>query len=52
MAVGMPHSTAFERLVDASRGPDDEDLVGLLAYAYYKRDKRDLARSGDATDDS
>ncbi|WP_375459544.1 hypothetical protein [uncultured Enterovirga sp.] len=38
-------STAFDKLVrtDAS---GDEDIIGLLAYAIYKRDKRDLAVSG------
>lgn len=41
------YSTAYERLVDANRSPGDEDLVGMLAYAFYKADKRELARSGD-----
>ncbi len=35
-------STAFERIVRESEA-GDEDIIGLLAYAIYKRDKRDLA---------
>lgn len=35
-------STAFERIVRDDPG-GDEDIIGLLAYAIYKRDKRDLA---------
>ena len=32
-------------------GNADDDLVGLLAYAYYKRDKRDRALLGSATEE-
>lgn len=38
------YSTAFERLIDV--GNIDDDVVGHLAYAYYKRDKRELAAQG------
>lgn len=40
-SLSQTYSTAFERLVR-----DEDDLIGLLAYAHYKSDKRDLARSG------
>lgn len=40
------HSDAFERFV-RPEGGDDSDVVGLLAYALYKRDKRELAIKGD-----
>lgn len=43
------YSTAFEKLVDTENV--DEDLVGLLAYAYYKRDKRDLAIGGEFSEE-
>ncbi len=43
------YSNAFDRLV--SLDDTNEDIVGLLAYALYKRDKRDLARSGDLDPD-
>lgn len=37
-------STAFDKLV---RGDEsDADIVGLLAYALYKRDKREVAATG------
>lgn len=42
-------STAFEKLVTPTDESDD-DLVGLRAYAYYKRDKRDRARQGTASE--
>lgn len=38
------YSTAFDRLVVGEDG--GTDIVGLLAYALYKRDKRELALSG------
>jgi hypothetical protein len=38
------HSLAFERIVDPNNV--DDDVVGLLAYSYYKRDKRELAIDG------
>jgi|GEM_PF-1726201 len=44
-------STAFERLVEGDGVPPNEDLVGLLAYAFYKRDKRELIISDRATPD-
>lgn len=34
-------STAFDKLVQGSEG--EADIVGLLAYALYKRDKREVA---------
>jgi hypothetical protein len=40
--MGIEYSKAFERLVRPGEDKDEDDLVGLLAYAYYKRDKRDL----------
>jgi hypothetical protein len=40
--MGIEYSKAFERLVRSGEDKDEDDLVGLLAYAYYKRDKRDL----------
>ncbi|MCB8837690.1 hypothetical protein [Aurantimonas sp. VKM B-3413] len=39
------HSTAFEQLIEVDN--IDDDVVGHLAYAYYKRDKRELALKGD-----
>jgi len=45
------YSTAFERLVEGDGVPPNEDLVGLLAYAFYKRDKRELIISDRATPD-
>lgn len=40
-ASGREFSTAFDKLVESSgSGPD---IVGLLAYALYKRDKREVA---------
>jgi hypothetical protein len=44
------YSKAFERLVKLD-DPADDDLVGLLAYATYKRDKRDYALSGENSED-
>lgn len=44
-------STAFERLVRDPAGQDGDDVVGLLAYAYYERDKRDLAASDELSDE-
>ena len=40
------YSTAFERLIDTHRERGDEDVVGMLAYAFYKRDKRVLSQTG------
>lgn len=39
------YSRAFQNMVD-----DDDDLVGLLAYAYYKASVREDARSGSPSD--
>jgi len=39
------YSTAFEQIIDIDN--IDDDVVGHLAYAYYKRDKRELALRGD-----
>jgi hypothetical protein len=39
------YSVAFEKLVDLNNV--DDDVVGLLAYSYYKRDKRELAIGSD-----
>ncbi len=36
------HSLAFERLVE-----DDDDVVGLLAYALFKRSIREAAQRGE-----
>ena len=36
-----PHSKAFETFVR-----DTEDLVGLLAYAFYKESIRERVRAG------
>lgn len=38
------YSTAFDKLVHGS--DVDADIVGLLAYALYKPDKRELAAGG------
>jgi hypothetical protein len=45
------YSKAFERLVRPGEAGDDGDLVGLLAYAYYKRDKRELVLTGELPDE-
>lgn len=37
-------STAFDKLVES--GGSGPDMVGLLAYALYKRDKREVAATG------
>ncbi|HEX2018929.1 MAG TPA: hypothetical protein VGO17_08320 [Aurantimonas sp.] len=44
------HSTAFEQIDQLD--DIDEDVVGHLAYAYYKRDKRDLALKGDLNEEA
>lgn len=43
-ATDRQYSTAFDTLVASSE--NDVDIVGLLAYAIYKRDKRELALQG------
>jgi hypothetical protein len=40
-AAERRYSTAFDRLVQSNEA--ETDIVGLLAYALYKRDKRELA---------
>jgi hypothetical protein len=44
------YSKAFERLVNTDDASDD-DIVGLLAYATYKRDKRDYALSEETSEE-
>lgn len=43
-ARARTYSTAFDSLVASTE--TDSDIVGLLAYALYKRDKRELALDG------
>lgn len=44
------YSKAFEKIAKLD-DLDDDDVIGLLAYAYYKKHKRELARSGLSADD-
>ena len=48
--MGSEYSRAFERLVRPGEERDEDDLVGLLADAYYKRDKRDLVLTGELSE--